>query len=233
MTTAKILHMPIRRRPAPTQGSVAPPSPDGKGPAILLVEDDPADAKLFVWYAGKAGLDPRRITVAPSIAEAERRLASESFDLLVFDFWVGPDSSAQIIAASLARENGPPVVVLSNLSPEEMLEVYHPSARLRVLSKGELTAAAIKRAMSEFGTGQTSAPQGTEDRSTMRDVVSKMRATLDRLEGFLAAADSHLSSGDPEIAHGVVLSAAGQIESLKAQLDLLDAIPPGGSGEPR
>jgi hypothetical protein len=229
MKTAQIL--PFR-----TLGS-SPSNPSGGVPAvrgelsILLLEDDPADAKLFVWYAGKIGIEPGRVTHATTIEAAERLLAGRSFDLLVIDFWVGPDSSAAFIGHCLGLPDGPPLIVLSNLSPEEMAEAYRPSPRMRIVSKSELSTTSLGRTLGELvpSDGAAVEPLGKE-RCAVRFVLEDIQAIVNRLEGFVAVAEGHLSAGDPEVAHGVILAAGCQVAALKAKIESLTQILPEADG---
>lgn len=201
--------------------------PDLKSIRVLLVEDDEVDAKLFAWAAQRIGLDEARIDWCQQIDLAHRKLATENYDLYVFDYWIGPDPSSCLIDRALQIEDGPPVLVLSNLSPEELMSVYRQTSRLRVLCKGHLAVDGLRDAVEQLAWGVSRldpARAAGWSPDMLLATVRDARSLASRNEGAVTIADTHLSSGDVEAGHSYVAGMAAYVDALKAKLDTLDKL---------
>lgn len=201
--------------------------PDLRSIRVLLVEDDEVDAKLFSWAARRIGLDENRIDWCQQIDLAHRKLATESYDLYVFDYWIGPDPSSCLIDRALQFEDGAPVLVLSNLSPEELMSVYRQTSRLRVLCKGQLAVDGLRDAIEQLAWGVSRLDPARAAGSSpdmLLATVRDARSLANRIEGAVTIADTHLSSGDVEAGHSYVAGMAAYVDALKAKLDTLDKL---------
>ncbi len=197
---------------------------------ILLVEDDTVDAKLFFWCARRIGIDAEQITVARTIGEATALLERDSFDLHVVDFWIGAENSSDLIETLVGKPNKPPILVLSNLSPEEMIEVYRPSDQLGILCKGQLGAETLGEAIGFL----VRSPEGkrAEDRPEfavigvrqIMDTLKSVRSVADRVDGFVTVAEAELSAGNADDAHHFVISAASQVTELRSKIESLEKL---------
>lgn len=192
---------------------------------ILLVEDDEIDARLFLWTARRLDICERQIVVAPDETRARDLLSRQRFDLCVVDFWLGPDDSAGLIADLGADPNAPPTLVLSNLAPEEMLEVYRPSDRLRILSKTQFGQDSLKEAVEALlgdpGKSRSHAFPALNGEH-MFATLHEARSILSRIDGLIAVADTYMCSEDHEAAHSLLVSAGNQAGAAKAKLDALE-----------
>lgn len=202
-------------------------APDLKSIRVLLVEDDEVDAKLFKWAARRIGMDEDRIDWCQRIEQAHTKLATGTYDLHVFDYWIGPDPSSCLIDRALQLETGGPVLVLSNLSPEELMSVYRQSSRLRVLCKGHLAVDGLRDAIEQLAWGLSRLePVGSAGWSPdmLLAAVRDARNLANRIEGAVTIADTHLSGGDIEAGHSYVAGMAGHVDALKAKLDTLEKL---------
>lgn len=220
---AEIVPFPNPSAPNPA-GDAAP---DLKSVRVLLVEDDEVDAKLFLWAARRIGMDEGRVDWCRSIEQAHAKLATGGYDLHVFDYWIGPDPSSCLIDRALQLESGAPVLVLSNLSPEELMSVYRQTSRLRVLCKGHLAVDGLRDAVEQLAWGVSrldpSAAIGWSP-DMLLAAVRDARHLVGRIEGAATIADTHLSSGDVEAGHSYVAGMAAYVDALKAKLDTVEKL---------
>ncbi len=85
----------------------APPSDDA--PHLLIVDDDTRIRDLLKRYLMEQGF---RVTVAGDAAEARRKLAGLSFDLLILDVMM-PGESGLSLTQSLYQDKTVPVILLT------------------------------------------------------------------------------------------------------------------------
>lgn len=114
---------------------------------VLLVEDNPGDARLVREALAAAGPGRFEITHVVRLAEARRRLADERFDVLLLDLSL-PDSQG-LGTVDLARRAAGwvPVVVLTGLNDEgTALEALHAGVQ-DYLVKGRIDSDSAARAL--------------------------------------------------------------------------------------
>lgn len=194
---------------------------------VLLVEDDSVDADLMNWALGRIGVEIRHVVVVKSVREAFAALEETEFDLHVVDFWVGAETSQDLIASLLDRPEPRPVLVVSNLTAEEMAEVHRPSSRLQTMCKGQIETEALRRVVLELVSG------GPADRlpqpaslgpelilATLREI----KAIAARSSAQLNVAESRLSDGAAEAAHSAVLTAVSQGAALVTRIEMLEKL---------
>ena len=204
---------------------------------ILLVEDDEVDARLFRWVAHRIGIEPAQVTVAATIEEARALIEAESFDLHVLDFWLGAETSLELIDQLGRGADRKPVLVLSNLSPEELVYVGPPGRELRVLSKADLAPASLEREIDRLVLPRATRARAAESKTAsfpvgpdaaawrkVLDQIEDLKSLSQKISTFIAMADGHLSSDEIEDAHGFVADAARQLPDLDVTLEELEAI---------
>jgi PAS domain S-box-containing protein len=130
---------------------------------ILLVEDNPGDARLLEWYLSKPGTGDFQVRRAERLSDALRELTATRFDLVLLDLSL-PDSSGMDTVRSARRAAGmTPIVVLTGLDDEETALAALRDGAQDYLVKGkfdnrELTRSlhyAIERERSEQALRQT------------------------------------------------------------------------------
>ena len=86
---------------------------------ILLVEDNPGDARLLEWYLSKPGSGTFQVTRAERLSDALRELTATRFDLVLLDLSL-PDSTGLDTVLSARRAAGiTPIVIMTGLDDEE------------------------------------------------------------------------------------------------------------------
>lgn len=114
---------------------------------ILLVEDNPADARLLEIRLGESVRGPFALTCAGSLAEAVERLGREAFDVALLDLSL-PDSSGMESIAPL-RSAAPflPIVVLTGAEEELSGAAAIDGGAQDYIAKRHATGWAVERAI--------------------------------------------------------------------------------------
>jgi diguanylate cyclase (GGDEF)-like protein/PAS domain S-box-containing protein len=114
---------------------------------LLLVEDNPGDARLLREMLNEAGAHKTKITQAESMSEAERHLAQASFDIVLLDLGL-PDAHG-LEALRRARAVAPrvPLVVLTGLDDESLATQALQEGAQDYLIKGQIETRGLLRAL--------------------------------------------------------------------------------------
>jgi PAS domain S-box-containing protein len=129
--------LPLVAARAPTPAGAAAAVAAGAGQmAILVVEDEPAAARVLEIMLQRAGY---AVAAVGTLAEARRALASTRFAAMLLDVQL-PDGSGLDLAAELAsRPNAIPVVVLSGRGPaDEFLDAPVNAWLMKPFAKEQL-----------------------------------------------------------------------------------------------
>jgi len=114
---------------------------------ILLVEDNPGDARLTQVLLAEAGVQSADIVHATSLAEASARLGAGAFDVVLLDHSLPDAHGLAGVVAMQTRCPHLPVVVLSGLDDEQVsLEALQMGAQ-DYLVKGQGDGLTIARAV--------------------------------------------------------------------------------------
>jgi diguanylate cyclase (GGDEF)-like protein/PAS domain S-box-containing protein len=115
--------------------------------ALLLVEDNPGDARLLREMLSEGGAHKTQITQAESMSEAERHLAQASFDMVLLDLGL-PDAHG-LEAVRRARAVAPriPLVVLTGLDDESLATQALQEGAQDYLIKGQIETRGLLRAL--------------------------------------------------------------------------------------
>ncbi|HEY3378148.1 MAG TPA: diguanylate cyclase [Armatimonadota bacterium] len=114
---------------------------------VLLVEDNPGDVRLLRETLAEVDASQFALTAVATLAEAQQRLASETFDLVLSDLSL-PDSHGLATFQRLF-ECAPdvPVIVLTGMNNEEMAVTAVQSGAQDYLVKGQVDSHLLARAM--------------------------------------------------------------------------------------
>ena len=114
---------------------------------LLLVEDNPGDARLLREMLNEAGAHKTEMTQAESMAEAERHLAQALFDIVLLDLGL-PDAQG-LEAVRRARAIAPrvPLVVLTGLDDESLATRALQAGAQDYLIKGQIETRGLLRAL--------------------------------------------------------------------------------------
>jgi DNA-binding response OmpR family regulator len=120
---------------------------NGKVIRILLVEDDPADARLFQAMLAHEAKDEFQLARVGRLAEALANLNGEGYDLVLSDLGL-PDSQGLPTFLSLkAQAPKLPIVVLSGLEDEEFAVKAVQEGAQDYLVKSQVNGPLLARAL--------------------------------------------------------------------------------------
>ena len=107
-------------------------------PAVLIIEDDPADAQLIRWQLLERSSHAFHVRIAHSLGEAEQLLEHDAFmpDVILLDLNL-PDSSG-VATVKHCRQRLPdkPIVVLTGLADEDAIQGAIGNGAEDYLAKG-------------------------------------------------------------------------------------------------
>lgn len=87
---------------------------------VLLVEDNPADARLLREAMRDAGTPPAQMVHVQRMSEALKRLASVRFDVILLDLTLPDTEGMETIRTMRGHDGGAPIVVLTGLDDQEV-----------------------------------------------------------------------------------------------------------------
>ena len=114
---------------------------------LLLVEDNPGDARLLREMFNEEGAHKTELTHVASMGEAEKELAGRAFDIILLDLGL-PDSQG-LGAVRRAHVAAPrvPLVVLTGLDDESLATQALKEGAQDYLIKGQIDARGLLRAL--------------------------------------------------------------------------------------
>src|SRR6202165_5679773 len=118
---------------------------------LLLVEDNPADARLLQEMLNERDLNGTEVSHVTTMSDAESHLGRHVFDIIVLDLGL-PDAQG-LGAVRRARAAAPriPLVVLTGLDDESLAAQALQEGAQDYLVKGETEARGLMRALRYAG----------------------------------------------------------------------------------
>jgi len=116
---------------------------------ILLIEDDDVDARLLKIYASSISTAQITVDWVKSTAEARGRLSAGEFDLCIFDFWLRTHSSMSLLADLHRIRENLPIIILSNMTNQHVIEQSISTGAYYFLGKDELNVKSLTNAIRE------------------------------------------------------------------------------------
>jgi signal transduction histidine kinase len=95
-----------------------PPNAPPKKTSVLLVEDNPGDAKLMQFTLRTAGNDEFEVVHAENMLDASVRLQLDSYDIVLLDLTLPDSSGLETLEQILPKTTRTPVIVLTGLDDE-------------------------------------------------------------------------------------------------------------------
>lgn len=129
---------------------------------LLLVEDDPVDAKAITGMLRRAAGYQADVAGAESLGEAALLLQRERYDAILLDLGLPDSFELETLAKTMPLARGVPVIVISGLEDREFADKALSQGAAEYLFKDGLTAASLERAIS----GALPAPAGPDTRKT-------------------------------------------------------------------
>ncbi len=114
---------------------------------ILLVEDNPGDARLVEWYLSKPGCGASSVRRAERLSDALRELAAARFDLVLLDLSLPDSSGLDTVRTARAAAGMTPIVVLTGLDDEETALAALRDGAQDYLVKGKFDSRELTRSL--------------------------------------------------------------------------------------
>lgn len=114
---------------------------------ILLVEDNPGDARLIRETLREAESFPFQLTHADRLAAAEERLAGEAFDVVLLDLSLPDAHGLETVRRTLQAGPEVPIIVLTGLDDETLAVAAVQAGAQDYLVKGRLDGTLVARAI--------------------------------------------------------------------------------------
>ena len=157
---------------------------------ILLVEDNPGDARLFKEALKEAYATNFVLLHCTSLAHALERLPSAQLDVIVVDLGLPDAFGIDVVRRTRAGAPAIPVVVLTSRTDEALgLQALHEGAQ-DYLVKGELDPRLLARAL-RYAI-ERHRMQAALQSESLTDELTK----LHNRRGFMALAGSHIKSAE-------------------------------------
>lgn len=115
--------------------------------SVLLVEDNPGDARLLHEMLNDAGGDRVHLTEARDLAEAFELLDSQSFDAVLLDLGLPGSRGLDTFTAVHERYEDVPIVVLSGLDDEEVAITAVQEGAQDYLVKAQISGGSLLRSL--------------------------------------------------------------------------------------
>ncbi len=192
---------------------------------ILLIEDDETDAKLVKIYAGAIPNAQIEIDWVKSTSEARQRLQSRQYDLCIFDFWLRTHTSLPLLQDLRGADDALPVIILSHMTNEHMLQVSVASGACYVLGKDELSvttlASAIDTMLFDDSPNHVRLPRTAVPKpgynAASGEIAGKLVKVMDDMHTFYA---HHRPDLDASL-HGSNTVPMNTLETLRQEVSLL------------
>lgn len=118
---------------------------------ILLVEDNPGDAKLVEHYLSNPSMDAflgeTTLTQVGSLGAAKSVLDEQHFDVILLDLGLPESEGIETLERATAIEASPPVIVLTGLDDTDVAVDAIQSGAQDYLPKGELDGDRLARSL--------------------------------------------------------------------------------------
>ena len=114
---------------------------------ILLVEDNPGDARLVREYLKDAGVFRADLAHVERLTDARRILETDRFDVVLLDLSLPDSKDLDTIVGAMEHARGIPIVVLTGINDEELaVRALHEGAQ-DYLVKGRMDGSSVSRAI--------------------------------------------------------------------------------------
>lgn len=172
------------------------PQQDNRIPlVVLLVEDDPADAKIMRRFLEKSRFFNMSVTHASDMPSARGELSNAHFDVLILDYWMRAEPSLSVLGNDGDLICDVPAVVVSSVDVADVQAIGLQAGALGYLHKNDLSSStmdAVLRTLlhtrlKEMRLKQsliTSERDERELRGQVEEMAHEVLSTLNAVHGF-------------------------------------------------
>ncbi|HUQ29610.1 MAG TPA: EAL domain-containing protein [Usitatibacter sp.] len=121
--------------------------PEQPGQAVLLIEDNPGDARLIREMLDEEPAQPFRLTHANRLSAGIEQLAHKQTDLVLLDLSLPDSSGIDTFAKVYAHSPKVPIIVLSGNDDQQLALYAVKSGAQDYLVKGKIDSALLLKAM--------------------------------------------------------------------------------------
>jgi signal transduction histidine kinase/CheY-like chemotaxis protein len=188
---------------------------------ILLVDDDPEDARVIQEMLRQASLPEERLAFAADLASASSRIAEREFDIVLLDVSLPDSSGTQAVASMRRLVPNLPIVVLMGCEDDKIADEALENGAQDYLAKGQFGAPLLVRTLRH-------AMQRKRLDDEVKRSVSLLRATLDSTADGLVVVDDEATFVDcnrrfrelfPNVEyHGSFRARGGIVDALGTEL---------------
>ena len=114
---------------------------------LLLVEDNPGDARLFREMFDEQGVHETELTHAECMREAEKYLAERAFDMVLLDMGLPDAQGLEAVRRAHAAAPRVPLVVLTGLDDQSLAAQALQEGAQDYLIKGQIETRGLLRAL--------------------------------------------------------------------------------------
>jgi CheY-like chemotaxis protein len=114
---------------------------------LLLVEDNPGDARLFRETFRDQGSQDTELTHVKSMSAAEEYLASHAVDIIMLDLGLPDAQGLEAVRRAHAAAHSVPLVVLTGLDDESLATQALQEGAQDYLIKGQIETRGLRRAL--------------------------------------------------------------------------------------
>lgn len=161
---------------------------------ILIIEDNPADVKLFKEYIKDSSLSSSRIYDSSSITEAARLINSHFFDIIVVDLSLPDSSGLDTMYRSNQLFRGFPIVILSGTDDIEVARRSVQEGIQDYLVKDKVDVISLERSISHAIERNKWKKEREEAEKNLRIKNKTLEQTNKKLEHFIYVISHDLRS---------------------------------------
>ena len=196
--------------------------------SCLLIDDDPIDRRYGRWLLQQLTGFEFEVEFAASLKEARKLCARRRYDLYLFDYWMGEETSLSLVSSLReGGENAGTIVVMSSLDDASFQEMSLQSGADLFLAKQELSAKTLEGMLRNIA--QIASRSRMQHNQRQMDVdkiggwLKHINGGLDHSHGFAVLALDALKAGRSEEAEKLISSSLEQIASLRNEVSFVGA----------
>ncbi|MEX0804805.1 MAG: response regulator, partial [Candidatus Binatia bacterium] len=144
---------------------------------VLLIEDNPGDARLLREYLHEAGSSQFELVHADRLSEALTRLGEGLFDVVLLDLSLPDAHGLATISRLGSQADGAPIVVLTGLDDEEIAIRALQQGAQDYLIKGQADGHLLARAL-RYAIQRHKAEESLKARNRELMVLRKISETI-------------------------------------------------------